>query len=126
MTQFNSPLIKPWGFRSNNRNILHNPYHNQAHTRKNLDILPEHIVPQQHASDLLKRMAYKASKKYDRREIISTPSPTSYTTTVAKTTKPPESNSEVLFLPGSQSTNCNEKVAKSGKCTHLQRNIFEL
>ena len=126
MAQFNSPLSKHWGLGSNNRNVLHNPYHKNPYTRKNVDILPEHIVPQQHASDLLKRMAYKASKKYDRRRIISTPSPTSYTTTVTKTTKPPENNSEVLFLPGSQSTNCNEDVAKSGKYTHLERSILEL
>ena len=122
MPQFNSGLNKPWGFGNNNHRIFKNPYQQTTHTGMDVNILPEQIIPQKHAANLLNRMAYKASKKYDKVSKLGITKPIAYPTITPKPSKRPD-NSEVLFLPGEQSTGCNEKVAKGGKYSSCNKII---
>ena len=98
---------------NNNWRYLNNIQTGQ-HSQRESNILPERIIPHKPASHLLNKMAHRAYERYDKvspeAQLMTKPPPNFNTQTESSSEKP-----EVLFLPGSEPINCNEKVATSGK-----------
>ena len=85
------------------------------YAQKDMNILPQQIIPQKSAADLLNSMASKASKRYDENSRRNIPiAHKSFSNTNNKIIRSKD-KSEVLFLPDKRNIECNENKASAGK-----------
>ena len=112
MPQYNPASSNHFRFPNNEPDMFKDRYIEPSSYVGNL--LPKQIIPRQPAAHLLNQMAYKASQKYDHISNVPTPTIESISN-VRHEVNEPVKNSEVLFFPGSENSDCNENVASKGE-----------
>ena len=93
--------MHPWKSFSNNNLMPQNTRNAEPFTHRFSNVLPNRIIPQKPASQILNKMANRAYKRYDKKSRASPTStriPPSFTFTTESTT----ANPEVLFFPGNR------------------------
>ena len=116
--------MQPFNIHSNNNWRYLNNIQTGQHSQRESNVLPERIIPHKPASHLLNKMAHRAYERYDKvspEAQLMTKPPTNFNTQTESSSEKPE----VLFFPGSEPINCNEKLATTGmsQCASMQQRV---
>ena len=91
----------------------------EPYTHRFSNVLPNRIIPQKPASQILNKMANRAYKRYDKKPRAS-PTTTIIPPNFSSTTESTTANPEVLFFPGNKAIDCDEVVESGGMNVYFQ------